>query len=218
MTISPSRLRWYAVRCHSARVVTKAAAEISRLGVPTFVPKSYRQERQGRWLVSVEDGLLFPPYLFIKKRPPGTWKSRSSMVWGALLDVDGVAQVMGYHRNDGELVPVAIPYDVMRPLLAGEETAQHRREANRPKKDTRYNIVCTLTSDGWVGLTPRGGRARVWLENKGVRRATWFNIFANYYATKEEFEWLQELPGCPDLEHIQTPKWLERLFGMKSVA
>ncbi len=142
------RLRWYAVRCETARHVPKVAAEAERLGIPAFVPKAYREEKRGKWIVAVEDGLLFPPYLFIAMRAPGPWKSPGSILWGQVYDVSGVVKVMGNYDGAGVYRPQPVPYKEMRRIRTKHAAGERKLQEVRFVKDQKVKI----TGGTWEGF------------------------------------------------------------------
>lgn len=131
---APQRLRWYAVRCDSGRHVIKAGVGIARLEVRVFIPMHYREERQGKWLVAVENGLLFPPYLFIAMRP-------SSSQWGAIADIDGVDRVMGGRNRNGDPMPIPIPYREMRKIRTKHQSGERKKAVDRFKPGQKVKIM-----------------------------------------------------------------------------
>lgn len=142
MTVQPqSRLRWYAVLCENVRCMDKTQKEIGRLGIPVFVPRAYREEKQGKWMVSVDDGYLLPRFLFVAMRSPGPWKSRSSMLWGALCDVRGVQRIMGNYDRMGTYRPMAIRYKEMRRIRTKHNAGERRLEADRFKEGQTVKIM-----------------------------------------------------------------------------
>lgn len=138
---SPKRLRWYAVRCENSRSVVKAGVAIARLGVPVFIPKAFRQERRGKWLVAVENGLLFPPYLFIAMRAPGSWSNLTSTIWGKVAEADGVKKIMGCRDKAGDPVPVPVPHREMRKIRTKHSAGERKKIAERFKKDQKVKIL-----------------------------------------------------------------------------
>ena len=137
----PKRRRWYVLRCETVRAVAKVEADLKRLEVPTFIPRAYREERRGKWLVSVDDGYLFPPFIFIAMRAPGPWKGPESILWGAVHDVRGVVKVMGNIDRQNVYRPTAVPYEEMRRIRTKHNAGERRLAAERFKKDQRVKIV-----------------------------------------------------------------------------
>lgn len=133
-SVGQQRLRWYALRCDTSRCVIKAGVALTRLGIHVFIPMHYREERQGKWLIAVEDGLLFPPYLFIAMRA-------NSDLWGAVADVDGVDRVMGGRNRSGDPVPIAIPYREMRKIRTKHKAGERKRAADRFKPGQKVRIT-----------------------------------------------------------------------------
>lgn len=127
------RLRWYAVRCEGSRAVVKAGIGIAHLGVPVFIPKAYRMERRGRWLVAVDDGLLFPPYIFIAMRASGPW--------GAVSDVSGVDRIMGCRDRNGDPKPLPVPYREMRKIRTAHRAGERKKVEARFIKGQKVRIV-----------------------------------------------------------------------------
>lgn len=144
------RLRWFAVRCDSARTVIKAGVGIARLGVPVFIPKGFRTERRGKWLVSVPDGFLFPPYLFIAMRANGPWHD--------VREVDGVARIMGSRPGHPHAVP--IPYREMRSIRTMHRAAEKRLDEARFKPGQKVRVVAGAFS-GFDGVFDRPAKDRV---------------------------------------------------------
>lgn len=155
-----SRLRWYAVRFDTARHADKATAKIKLLGVPVFSPRAYRQERQGKWLVAVDDGPLFPGFLFIAMRAPGPWKSRASILWGAVSDIAGVVQIMGNRARDGEYRPMPIRYKEMRKIRTKDRAGERRAAAERFKPGQGVRITGG-TFGGFDGIFDKPVKDRV---------------------------------------------------------
>ena len=147
---SQRRLRWFAVRCTDARAVVKAGVGIARLGVPVFIPKGFRTERRGKWLVSVPDGFLFPPYLFIAMRAQGPWHE--------VREVDGVARIMGSRPGHPEAIPV--PYKEMRIIRRLHRKAEDRLSDDRFKPGQKVRVV-SGTFTGFDGVFDRPAKERV---------------------------------------------------------
>lgn len=127
-----TRLRWYAVRCE-VRHEIKASVAIAREGIHVFVPFAYREEKQGKWLVAVQDGLLFPRYIFVAMRANGPW--------GKIADADGVERVMCCRNRRGEPVPTPIPYREMRKIRTKHVAGEKRRSADRFKPGQTVRIA-----------------------------------------------------------------------------
>lgn len=149
------RLRWFAVRCTSTRHVIKAGVGIVRLGVRVFIPKAYREEKQGKWMVAVEDGLLFPPYLFIAMR-------QQSELWGQVADVDGVDKVMGGRTRNGDPVPIPIPYREMRKIRTKHQAGERKKASERFQHGQKIQITSgPFTSFDGIFDKPEGERVRI---------------------------------------------------------
>lgn len=158
------RLRWYAVRCDSARHVVKAGVAIARLGVTTFIPMHYREERQGKWLVAVPDGLLFPPYLFITMRTPDPRLEYRDSLWAEISDQDGVDRVMGCRNRSGDMTPLAIPYREMRKIRTMHQASERKKAADRFKPGQKVRITeGPFTGFDGVFDKPENERVRVLL-------------------------------------------------------
>lgn len=120
---SKPRLRWYGVWCEP-RQETKVGVRIARLkGARVFMPYAYREEKQGKWLVAVQDGLLFPGYIFVAMRAKG--------LCGMVSEVDGVICVMCHRNRYGEPIPTPIPYAVMRKIRTEHVAGERKRAAER---------------------------------------------------------------------------------------
>lgn len=157
------RLRWYAVRCEPRQEI-KASVSIARQGVRVFVPFHYREEKQGKWLVAVQDGLLFPRYIFVAMRVNGPW--------GAIADADGVERVMCCRNRRGEPVPTAIPYPEMRKIRTTHRAGEKKRAADRFKPGQKVKIL-TGPFEGFDGIfdKPEKERLRVLLTLFGREQA-----------------------------------------------
>lgn len=161
---SEKRLRWFCVKCDGKRSVPKAQEAIKRLGIKVFVPMAYRQERKGKWLVPVQDGYLFPPYIFVAMRAPGPWKSRSALLWGALAEVEGVEHIESCRNRNGDLVPLAIPYKQMRIIRARDKPAKPKAITSKFKQGQQVTITNgTFTGFAAVFDKPEKERVRVLL-------------------------------------------------------
>jgi transcriptional antiterminator RfaH len=162
--MTQQRRRWYAVRCDSARHVIKAGVAITRLGINVFIPMHYREERQGDWMVAVENGLLFPPYLFIAMQA-------GSSLWGAVADVDGVDHVLGGHNRNGDPIPIAIPYQEMRKIRTKHKAGERMREVDRFKPGQRVKITAgPFTGFDGVFEKPAGERVEILVSLFGAVR------------------------------------------------
>ncbi len=128
-----TRLRWFAVQCETKRHVAKAGVGIARLGVKVFIPMAYKEVREGKWIVAKEDGLLFPPYLFIAMRANGPW--------GAVAAVDGVFKVMGGRNRRGDPVPSPIRYAVMRKIRTSARASERKKETARFAEGQKVKVV-----------------------------------------------------------------------------
>lgn len=158
----PKRLRWYAVRCDNKRAVPKVEAGISRLGIKFFVPRAYRMEKRGKWLVAVDDGYLFPPFIFVAMRAPGTWKSANGFLWGQLAELPGVNEIMGNRARNGDRTPIAIPYREMRKIRTKDKAGDRRRVEERFKPGQRVKIMAgPFTGFDGVFEMPVKDRVRV---------------------------------------------------------
>jgi transcriptional antiterminator NusG len=146
------RLRWYAVRCDNTRAVVKAGVGIARLGVHVFIPKAFRTEKRGKWLVSVPDGLLLPPYLFIAMRSNGPWR--------AVKDAEGVDKIMGCRDGDGNFKAMPIPYREMRKIRRAARAGERRKDEARFKPGQTVKIVNGPFS-GFDGIFDRPAKERV---------------------------------------------------------
>jgi transcription antitermination factor NusG len=154
------RLRWYAVRCDKAGSIDKAKKEIAALGVPVFVPRGYREEKRGKWVVSIDDGYLFPPFMFIAMRAPGPWKSRESILWGAVYDIRGVVKVMGNYDREGAYRPCPIPYKEMRKIRTKHQAGERRLADERFKTGQKVKIMAGAFS-GFDGIFDKPVKERV---------------------------------------------------------
>lgn len=164
LTPEPQRRRWYAVRCENVRAVEKVEKEITKLGVPVFVPRGYRDEKRGKWLVSVDDGYLFPPFLFIAMRAPGPWKSQASILWGAIYDVRGMVKVMGNLDRTGVYRPMPVPYEEMRRIRTKHNAGERRLATERFKEGQKVRITGgTFTGFEGVFEMPAKDRVKVLL-------------------------------------------------------
>lgn len=146
------RLRWYAVRCDNSRAVVRAGVGIARLGVHVFIPKAFRMEKRGKWLVAVDDGLLFPPYLFIAMRSNGPWR--------AVKDADGVDKIMGCRDKQGNFKAIPIPYREMRKIRTAARAGERRRDEARFKPGQLVKIMNGPFS-GFDGIFDRPAKERV---------------------------------------------------------
>lgn len=154
-----TRLRWFCIRCDGKKAVPKVEADLKRLGVKTFIPLSYRKERRGGWLVAIPDGYLFPPYIFIAMKAPGTWKSPASILWGAVADIDGV-HIMGRRDPERGILPVSIPHEEMRLIRTMERSSQRRKEVDRLKQGQKVRVVGGAFT-GFDGIFDRPAKDRV---------------------------------------------------------
>lgn len=153
------RLRWYLFRCESTRAISQKVEEVKHLGIPTLVPMAYRMEKRGKWWEPVEDGYLFPPYVFIAMRAPGSWKSRSSLLWSQLTEIRGI-HVMGYRNAAGDFCPEPIPYKEMRKLRNRNRPARKRKL--EPKFATGQAVRLTDGPfTGFDGIVQKNANERV---------------------------------------------------------
>ena len=149
--ITPRRLRWFAVRTE-VRHEIKASVAIARTGIHVFIPFAYREEKQGKWLVAVQDGLLFPRYIFIAMRANGDW--------GAVTEADGVERVMCCRNRYGEPVPVPVPYREMRMIRTRNSAGERKIAADRFKPRQAVKITAGQFS-GFDGIFDKPARERV---------------------------------------------------------
>lgn len=156
----PKRRRWYAVRCESTRCMEKVEKEIKLLGIPLFIPRAYREEKRGQWLVTVDDGYLFPPYVFVTMRAPGPWKSQASILWGALYDVRGVVKVMGNYVGDGVYRPMPIRHKEMRKIRTKQQAGERKMDPDRFKEGQKVKIL-TGPFAGFDGIFDKPVKERV---------------------------------------------------------
>lgn len=120
------RLRWFAVRCDSSRVVIKAGVGIARLGVHVLIPRLWRMERRGDWLHPVADKLMFPPFLFVRTSSDGPWAE--------IKEVDGVRKILGCKDGGGDFKPLPIRHQEMRPVISSQRVSGPVRVEEQPKK------------------------------------------------------------------------------------
>lgn len=137
----PQRLRWYALFLENSRCTDKVEKGVKALGIKTFCPHAFHDERQGKWMVSVDDGYLFPRFLFIAMRAPGPWKSQASILWGAVHDVRGVVKVMGNYDRGGVYRPSPIPYEEMRKIRTKHAAGERRLADERFKTGQKVRVT-----------------------------------------------------------------------------
>ena len=149
--VPPKRLRWYAARC-GIRQEIRASVAIARMGIPVFIPYGYREEKQGKWLVAVQDGLLFPRYIFIAMRANGPW--------GKIADADGVERVMCCRNRRGEPVPTPIPYREMRKIRTKHAAGERKLAGDRFKPRQAVKITAGQFA-GFDGIFDKPVKERV---------------------------------------------------------
>lgn len=158
---APRRLRYYAVKCESVRMVAKVGVAIARKGVPVLIPKSFRQEKRGKWMVAVEDGLLFPPYLFIAMRAPAKpWSNRANQLWSDIAEIRGVVRVMGCRDRNGDPFPLPIPYREMRKIRTKHRAGERKKVEVRFKEGQRVKIL-KGPFEGFDGIFDKPAKERV---------------------------------------------------------
>lgn len=165
----PKRLRWYAVCCENAKAMVKVGVGIARLPhrIPVFMPRGFRQEKQGKWMVAVDDGPLFPPYLFIAMRINGPW--------GAVADVEGVERIMCGKNWKGDRVPIPIPYREMRKIRTKHTAGERKKVPVRFKEGQQVRVMAgPFTSFEGIFEKPVGERVKILLSLFG--RATEIEI------------------------------------------
>lgn len=161
MTIEePKRLRWYALRCETKSAVAKVEKAIKQMGITQLIPRAFRMEKRGKWMVAVDDGYLFPPFIFVAMRAPGHWKTRNSALWGQLADLPGVAEIMGNVARDGDRTPIAIPYDEMRKIRTKDRAGERRRVEVRYKEGQRVRVTAGPFT-GFEGVFDQPEKERV---------------------------------------------------------
>ena len=156
----PQRLRWYAVRCASKRVVEKVEKRVKRLGITQFIPRAWRMEKQGQWMVAVDDGYLIPPFIFVAMRAPGHWKSRNSALWGELADLPGVVEIMGNRARNGDRTPIAVPYREMRKIRTEHRRGESYLAGERFKHGQKVKVTAGAFA-GFDGIFDKPERERV---------------------------------------------------------
>lgn len=144
----PQRRRWYALLCENVRAMEKVEKDVKKLGVPVFSPHAFHEQQQGKWMVSVDDGHLFPRFLFIAMRAPGPWKSQASILWGAVYDVRGVIKAMGNYDREGSYRPMPIRYKEMRKIRTKHNAGERRLADERFKQGQKVKI----TGGNWSGF------------------------------------------------------------------
>lgn len=137
----PQRLRWYALFLENSRCAEKVEKEVKKLGVKVFSPRAFHEEKRGKWMVSVDDGYLFPRFLFVAMRAPGPWKSQASILWGAVYDVRGVVRAMGNYDRTGVYRPMPIRYQEMRKIRTKHEAGERRLADERFKAGQKVKIT-----------------------------------------------------------------------------
>lgn len=149
------------MRCE-VRQEIKAAVAVAKFA-RTFVPLHYREEKQGKWIVAVPNGLLFPRYFFVSMPMNGPW--------GAISEADGVERVMCCRNRHGEPVPVPIPYREMRFLRTNHSAGERRREADRYKPGQKVKITGGAFA-GFEGIfdKPEKDRLSILISIFGARR------------------------------------------------
>lgn len=164
---------WYAAMCRTSREVPKIGVRIAALGAPVMIAKAYRWEKQGKWMVAVDAGLLFPPFLFFKMKPPGPWRNLSADdLWTKVAQVRGLGRIMGCRDRQGDPVPIPIPMDEWKFIQDQQLEGERKEKTDRFKHDQTVTVVDgPFSSFDGVFDKPVGERVRIFLNLFGQRTA-----------------------------------------------
>lgn len=123
--------RWYVVRTRWA-AEAQAGVEIAKLGIPVLIPMAYTTRKEGKWMVPVSDGPLFPRYIFaaFNVRDPA---SR----WPEIYKCRGAVRVLGSHPTN----PKPVPYRLIRAIRQRERPPGKRRVEAKFKTGQRVRAT-----------------------------------------------------------------------------
>lgn len=142
--------RWF-ILYTEPRAEAKAAVRVAPYCHKVFIPMTREFERQGKWMLPVERGVLFPRYIFIVA-DDGEYRTD----WKDILEAKGVVDVL---RSRGR--PAPVPYRAIRAIRTRDRKVV-KKKAEPKFKIGQQVLVTTGAFESFMGkVDGMTGEARV---------------------------------------------------------